>query len=665
MNLGLIRSCAVVLVCLSLAACVTRREFAIAPETRGIVLDAATGQPVDGAEVRFAGVEAIAAVTTGPDGHFALPGRTEKRAIVALPVGGVFRDSTLVQATSPGRGEAFASAAFIQGGAPANALYGVTVLMFPAEAGETPLHALTEDCFRGPEQDHARRLSGFVAGLDAQSPPDWLDAEAAGALEEHLSQVLPSSGFQACARMNDAYALFSRQKDSIRAFGAASVPAASQPRADALLITGVSIIDAGAATVSEPQDILVEGGQIVSVVQAGAATVPAGTRQIDGAGLFALPGLIDVHAHVGDGGIGPQDDATRARALKQFLRYGVTTLFVPGATGAGDADFSKMRGRCAAAVAACPGLYGSGSLITAVGSHPVSTIFGMGPETPDAVIEARGVTVLHEGADIDGLIAAKAAAGFRAIKIIIEDGPPPWYPRPRLTDEQISQIVSAADVHGLQVFAHISSAAQVETALKLGVDGIMHAPLDPLSDETLDRMAAEEMWYVPTFSLYDGILTWAQGRPESDPYALKGVDPSVIASLANEGFLKAAHESEAMAQAYLAAAERNLVRAARAGVPVALGSDVSNPFVYPGYSAHEELAWMVKAGLTPAQALTAATVGGASFLGEAERLGRIAPGYEADILLMTSNPLDDVAASRNLAAVISDGALIGDIVSED
>lgn len=203
-----LKSFAALMACLCLAACVTRREFAIAPETRGIVLDAARGRPVEGAEVRFAGVEAIAKVTTGPDGRFALPGRTEKRTIVALPMGGLFRDSSLVQATAPGRGEAFASAAFIQGGAPASALYGVTVLMFPADAGETPLHALTNDCLSGEVQMHALQLLDFASGIDLNHPPSWLDRETAAALDEHLQLALPSSGFADCARMSEAYALY-------------------------------------------------------------------------------------------------------------------------------------------------------------------------------------------------------------------------------------------------------------------------------------------------------------------------------------------------------------------------------------------------------------------------------------------------------------------------
>jgi imidazolonepropionase-like amidohydrolase len=452
------------------------------------------------------------------------------------------------------------------------------------------------------------------------------------------------------------------------AAGCASVPheppAAPASAERQLLVTGVRIVDPDSGTVSPPQDILISGDRIATVAPAGAVSVVAGTPQLDGAGRFAMPGLIDVHAHVGEGGIGPQDDATRARALRQFLRYGVTTIFVPGATGAGDADFGSLRERCRATAGSCPGLYGTGSILTAVGSHPVSTIFRMPDDVTDEVTEARGVTLLRPGRDVDALIAAKKAAGADAIKIIAEDGPPPWYPKPRLTDAQIRAVVTAADRQGLPVFAHISTAAQVRIALEAGVDGIMHAPTDRLPDDLIHAMAERRMWYVPTFALYDGILTWARRQRESDPYALKGVEPSAIESLAAPQFLAAAAEDEAGATAYLNNALDNLRRAAAAGVPIALGSDVNNPFVYPGYSAHEELAWMANVGMTPAQALRAGTVGSAAFLGASGRLGRIAEGYEADLVLLARNPLERAENSRSIVAVVADGHRVENVVSD-
>ena len=434
-------------------------------------------------------------------------------------------------------------------------------------------------------------------------------------------------------------------------------------REGTLVVLGVSIVDAARGTASTPQDILIEGGRIAAITPAGTAPAPSGAARIDAAGQFAIPGLIDVHAHVGEGGIAPQDDATRARALRQFLRYGVTTIFVPGATGAGDAAFPALRERCRSGASACPTLFGTGSILTAPGSHPVSTIFGMPDDVAPDAVEARGVTVIKPGRDVDALIAAKAAAGVDAIKIIVEDGPPPWYPKPRLADEQIARVIAAAHARSLPVFAHISTSRLTRVAVEAGINGIMHAPLDALPDDVITRMAARRTWYVPTLSLYDGILTWARKQRESDPYALAGVEPSAIESLAAPPFLASAAADEAGALGYMRHASENLRRAAAAGVPIALGTDVNNPFVFPGYSAHEELALMVRAGLTPAQALLAATAGGAAFLRASNRIGAIAPGFTADVVLLSRNPLERIENSRSIVTVVARGRVIPQVVT--
>ena len=287
----------------------------------------------------------------------------------------------------------------------------------------------------------------------------------------------------------------------------------------------------------------------------------------------------------------------------------------------------------------------------------------MPDDVPAETTEARGVTVLRPGTDISALVAAKAAAGVDAIKIIVEDGPPAWYPKPRLADAQVKAIVEAAHAQSLPIVAHVSSARLTRVAVDAGVDGIMHGPIDSLPDDLIALMSARRTWYVPTFALYDGILTWARKQPERDPYALLGAEPSAIESLSAPPFLAASAESEEGAVRFLRAASDNLRRAVAAGVRVALGTDVNNPFVFPGYSAHEELALMVGAGMTPIEALRAATVGSASFLRASDRVGKIAPGFEADIILLSRNPLERIENSRSITTVIADGRLIDNVVS--
>lgn len=204
---------------LCLAACVTTGQYILAPDAQGLVIDTATGRPLAGAEVRYVVLEGVSPVRTGADGRFSLDGRVERRTGLVLPVSGVYRDTARVQVSAPGLPDGYATVGFINGirpGPPVEprpAIYPVVVLMFPADAGETPLHALMQDCVAGPEQHHALQMVEYLAGLDAADPPEWLTPDTAGALEEHLSQVLPSSGFRECARMSEAWALYVSQTE--------------------------------------------------------------------------------------------------------------------------------------------------------------------------------------------------------------------------------------------------------------------------------------------------------------------------------------------------------------------------------------------------------------------------------------------------------------------
>ena len=276
------------------------------------------------------------------------------------------------------------------------------------------------------------------------------------------------------------------------------------PLADSLLITGVLIIDSSAGSVSQPRDIFIIGARIAEIAEPGVIPRHRAASVINGDGLFALPGLIDVHAHIGDGGVGQQSEPDRIGALTQFVRYGVTTIFAPGGGGGNDrqlAEWKKMSGELL-----FPGIYGSGAIITAPGGHPIGTIWNMAEDADPTVIYERGATAVAEEDDVDALLEQKKAMGVDAIKIVIEDGPGPWYPKPRLSRAKIAQLVDAAHRRGLRVFAHISTSVHLTDGVESGVDGVMHSAEDPIDDAILARMARQKTFYTPTLALYDGFF---------------------------------------------------------------------------------------------------------------------------------------------------------------
>ena len=430
-----------------------------------------------------------------------------------------------------------------------------------------------------------------------------------------------------------------------------------------LLLTGGLIVDPVREIVDGPKDILIADGRIVRVADSGQTRTTDGVVVVDASGLFLLPGLIDVHAHIGDGGLRRNTDEDRRQALQQFLRYGVTSIFVPGGGGGNDRQMRDWKAYCDRRPARCPGIFGSGDIITAHGSHPITTIWGMDADEDPELIRARGAVGIKEHDSVDDLLDEKIAAEVDAIKIVVDDGPGAFAPKPRLSKSKVAEICGKAEKRGLRVFAHVSLAEHVVDVVESGCNGIMHAPDDIIDDETLKTMASREVFYVATLSLFDALLDQETGHRDQDAYAIAGVSPAALQSLNKEAYWAIQPESPELIASWQHALSSNLQRAAEFGVPIALGTDTNNPQVFPGYSAHEELQLMVAAGLSESQALRSATVTAAKFLQEQRRLGSIAPGYRADIVGLNANPFDDILNTRTIEFVLAGGDFVEDIVA--
>ncbi len=436
-----------------------------------------------------------------------------------------------------------------------------------------------------------------------------------------------------------------------------------------LLITGASIVIASENRVTSPKDIAISDGVIVAITDtisitgtgSEAASEPTmrAEQVVNAEGLYVIPGLIDAHAHIGDGGMQEQTEADRIQALEQFLSYGVTTIFVPGGGGGNDDQLRQWKSRCSSGELRCPRLLGSGALITAPGSHPISTIWGFPPDADPAVVYERGAVSISETEPVEPLLDHKKSLGADAIKIIIEDQLGPDPPTPRLSNTKIAQLTSASHQRGLKVFAHVSLAEHVADGVANGVDAIMHSADDPIAAETLAAMAQERVFYVPTLSLFEGLFARGEGHYEAEPFAQLGVSNQALESLNGPGFaFGGPAQSEAELEEWKRALNSNIMRATAAGVPLALGTDTNNPTVFPGYSAHRELALLVEAGLTAAQALTTASLSSAEMLGLSSQVGQVEAGFGADLLLLRNNPLDDILNTRSLQAVISQGRMM-------
>ncbi len=432
-----------------------------------------------------------------------------------------------------------------------------------------------------------------------------------------------------------------------------------------LLITGGRIVDPETGLVGDTRDILIRSGQVHALAEPGAFIPSSGTEVRDAIDLYLLPGFIDVHAHIGDGGLAENSDDERLEALHQFARYGITSIFVPGGGGGNDEQLGEWRLRCSQTERVCPRIFGSGDIITAYGSHPITTIWGLPPDADPDVIHQSGATALNHSDSVEPIIERKIKSGVDAIKIVVEDGPGAFAPKPRLSRQQIKSICAAAHERGLRVFAHVSLAVHVNDVVDAGCDGIMHAPDDRLSENTLQKMADQQTFYVPTLSLFDALIDQENNRRIQEPYATAGVSAAALASFENEAYWSVTPESPELVQEWITALGHNLQSANELGVPIALGTDTSNPQVFPGYAVHEELELMTEFGLTEIQALTSATTTAASFLDRSDSIGKIQTGYRADIVALRRNPVDSIKNSRTIEFVLVGGKFVGDVVSVD
>ncbi|MCX4683375.1 amidohydrolase family protein [Kitasatospora purpeofusca] len=377
------------------------------------------------------------------------------------------------------------------------------------------------------------------------------------------------------------------------------------------------------------QDVLLDGPVIAAVGPALAA--PAGATVVDGSGRTLLPGLIDAHTHTSD-----------TDQLRRALLFGITTELDMGGTPSvarAVREAARERDDLADLRIATTGA-------TAPGGHP-SQLVGLGLLAPFPTVSGPE--------DADAFVAARVADGADHLKIFIEDGSAIGTPMPLMSAATIKALVRAAHERGLRTAAHTLTRRSARLAIDCGVDGLAHAPADgPCDDALVADAAARGVFVIPTLASLTGMTdTPAEYALVDDPRLRPYADPRWLAEIERmraDGPGQVRVGPVAADARYAADAA---LRMFEAGVPLLAGTDGTGGEGHPtthGISYHGELALLVAAGLTPAQALTAATAAPADAFGLHDR-GRVAAGLRADLLLVEGNPLTDITAVRDIAAL--------------
>jgi imidazolonepropionase-like amidohydrolase len=401
-------------------------------------------------------------------------------------------------------------------------------------------------------------------------------------------------------------------------------PTAGAPASDTVALTGARLIDGTGRAPLEAATIVVADGRIQAAGPADAVAVPEGASRIDLSGKTVMPGIINAHAHLnnGDPSLAPLDQVRSQ--LRLYARYGVTTVQSLGSDGAGAGEANvAVRNEQAAGP-----FEGARLLVSGVGL------------TPGTVEEAR--------TSVDG----HADLGVDMIKTRLEGGPGD------MTPEVFTALIARAHERDLRVAAHIFYLDDARGLVEAGVDVLAHSVRDQdVDDAFVERLAGQGVGYIPTLTRDLSVFVY-ETRPAffDDPFFLRGRDAyqAQMAQLLDSG-LQARTRDSADAQAIkpaLGQALRNLKRLSDGGVTIGLGTDSGTSLGrWQGYFEHHELAMMVEdAGLTPMEALVAATSGAARVLAR-DDIGTLAPGNRADLLVLDANPLDDIRNTRRIAAV--------------
>jgi imidazolonepropionase-like amidohydrolase len=273
-------------------------------------------------------------------------------------------------------------------------------------------------------------------------------------------------------------------------------------------------------------------------------------------------------------------------------------------------------------------------------------------------------------------VRERAEAEVDAIKITVESGPTPFGDdHPQMSVEMIQSIVEEAAKSGLGVFAHITSLDELQAALEGGTAGVVHTVWDrPFPDaEIADSMAARSFYVIPTTTLYRGTVSLFyidEPIDLDDPFLRETVSENEVAILRDPEFvarfrsrrwqrhLASVENRERAIQQHVEELLANVGMLHEHGVPIVLGTDTGTLFSFAGYSVHDELEFLVEAGLTPGEALESATRQAAEMLDAEDEFGTIEPGKRADVLILGANPLDDIRNTRSLETVIAEGRLV-------
>ncbi len=405
------------------------------------------------------------------------------------------------------------------------------------------------------------------------------------------------------------------------------------------VLKNFTLIDGNGNAAVADAAMIIDNGKITRIGSAARLAVPKGAEVIDLAGKFVMPGLINLHGHVGNTVDLAQNAKFYTREnieknLRTYASYGVTTVL---SLGTDEDPVFQIRDEQRSGRPAYTRIYTAGPGFTVKGGIGGSPL---------------GTNTLEDAAGIPKAIDALASKRVDMVKVWVDDS---LGKSKKMPFEWTKTIIDSAHKNKLRVAAHIFYLADAKQLVDAGVDALAHSVRDqPVDEELIAAMKKHGTWQAAaTLTREASMFVYAQPQPFlTDPFFTRSVSSKVLATLNDPDYQKkiAAGADFPKYPAFLATAQKNLKRLADAGVRYGMGTDSGPPGRFPGFFEQWELELMVEAGLTPTQAIVAATKSGAEFLG-AKDLGTLEPGKWADLIVLSNNPAANIRNTHSIEAV--------------
>ncbi|MBI1357672.1 MAG: amidohydrolase family protein [Acidobacteria bacterium] len=416
--------------------------------------------------------------------------------------------------------------------------------------------------------------------------------------------------------------------------------------AQTVVLDHVTLIDGAGGPPVQDAAIVIQGHEIQAIGPSASVSKPAGARTIDYSGKTVVPGIINLHGHVGNTKGVNQDRKFFTREnvidnLQTYASYGVTMTTSMGTDEDLMIQIRDERNR---------GGFEGARVLTAL--QGFTTVGGYPTTAPGVKGVAQEVA---SAAQAKVWVDQTAKKGADLIKMWVDSHHGAF---DKLGPELYGVIIKQAHKNKLPAFAHVYELGDAKGLVRAGIDILGHSVRDaPVDQEFIDMMKKNDVYYATTITREES--TFVYHTPPAwltDPFFTKSVDAATIEAIKTD-LKKAQASQEVVEQGHddLAMAMQNAKRLVDAGVNVAFGTDSGPAGRFPGYFEHWEAELLVEAGVKPMRVIEAWSKYSSKALRVDKQFGTLEKGKNADLIVLDANPLDDIRNTRKIHAVYIDG----------